>query len=118
MSSARALPVVLDLGLLEPLITPVAQRDRLRQRLEAERVLGEPGDRQRARGRAERDDQLVVGQLLVAAADVRTATTRALRVGAGDLAEVQLGVVQLLAQRDDDVARLERPAAAPGSSGV
>ena len=41
----------------------VAQRGRVRQRLEADPVLGEPGDRQRARDRSERDDQLVVGEL-------------------------------------------------------
>ena len=42
----------------------VAQPDRVGEALEADRVLGEPGHRQHPRDRAEREQQLVVGQLL------------------------------------------------------
>ena len=50
-------------GGLEAAEDVVAEVDRSRQRLEAERVLGEPGDRQRARGRAERDHDLGVADV-------------------------------------------------------
>jgi hypothetical protein len=45
--------------------------------------LGDARDRQRARGRAERDDHLVVAQLLLPAADRAHAHRAGVRVGAG-----------------------------------
>ena len=77
--------------------------------LKPTRVLGEPRDRQRPRGRAERDDQLVVGQL---ASRGRRSSARARPCGPGRRPGPRRGAaavrLQLLAQRHDDVARLER----------
>jgi hypothetical protein len=101
--------VVLDrLGVLERLHEPVAQRDRLRQRLEADRVLREPGDRQRARGRAERDDELVVVRVSLAPSGERIVTSRSRGSAPSTLRELEVACLQLLAQRHDDVARLQR----------
>ncbi len=55
-----ALAVVLGRGRFEPAQHVVAELDRVREVLEAEPVLGEPGDRQRARERAQREDGLLV----------------------------------------------------------
>ena len=77
-------------------------------------MLGEAGDRQRAAGRAERDDELVVGQLVDAALAGMRGDDAALGVDPGDVAEAELGALELLAQRDDDVARLERAAGRAG----
>ena len=96
------------LGLLERAQDVVAQRDRLGQRLEAARVLGEARDRQRAADRADGDDELVVGEVLDRALEVLDLQRVALRRRAGDPAEAQVDAArQLLAQRHDDVARLE-----------
>src|SRR3712207_7141284 len=56
----RSLGVVERLGDLEVKQRPVAQRDRLRERLEAHRVLGQAGHRQSPRNGSDREDQLVV----------------------------------------------------------
>jgi peptidoglycan/xylan/chitin deacetylase (PgdA/CDA1 family) len=56
---------------------------------------------------------VVVLQALLVALDVLTCRTSSRRGGAGDLAEAQVGVLQRLAQRDDDVARLQRAAGRP-----
>ena len=74
-----------------------------------DRVLGQTGDRQRPRDRAERDDQLVVVELELLAVDAaRTPSVACGGVGAGDAPDHELGPAQLRAQRDDHVARVER----------
>ena len=57
--------VVRGVGHLQALDHVVAQPDRVRQRLEADRVLLEPRDRQHARHRAVRDHQTVVPGLVL-----------------------------------------------------
>ena len=111
----RALAPVLErLGDLEGLQDPVTERDRIGQRLEAEAVLGEAGHGQRARYRAERDDELVVAQALDVALRRADLEDVLLRPRADDLAEAQVRRVELLAQRHDDVARVERPGRGAG----
>src|SRR5918999_6069837 len=75
--------------------------------LEAESMVGEPGNRQRPRDRAERDDQLAVrdGEQLVLRLDLYLSL---LRGDAGRAAEDELGVRTHLPERDDDVSWLER----------
>ena len=86
----------------------VAQPDRVGEALEADRVLVEPGNRQRAADRAEREQQLVVVELLGVALVGGQLDRVAGRVVAGDRAEAQVGALEDVAQRRDDVARLER----------
>ena len=102
-----ALAVVLGRGRLEPAQHVVAEVDRVGEVLEAEPVLGETGDRQRPRERAERED----GPLVVDGERLRTGLDRGdalLRVERREPAEEQLGVRAHHPQRHDDVARLER----------
>ena len=60
-------------GLLQRLDQVVAEVDRVGQALEADRVLGQAGHRQRPRDRAQRQQQLVVGQRLGLAVGGRAA---------------------------------------------
>ena len=69
----------------------------------------EAGNRQRPRYRAEREQQLVVAQLLGIAL-VRAQLYRSRSgVMAGDRPQPQVGAVEDVAQRRDDVTRLKRP---------
>jgi hypothetical protein len=73
----------------EPSQDMVAEVDRIGEGLEAERVIGETGNRQRARDRAERDDDVLEahGHHVVLGLDTRAAL---LRVEGGRAAEDQL----------------------------
>ena len=102
-----ALAVVLGRGRLEPAQHVVAELDRVGEVLEAETVLGEAGDRQRPRERAQRED----GLLVVDDERLRTGLDRGdalLRVERREPSEEQLGVRAHHPQRHDDVAGLER----------
>ena len=102
--------VVGRVGRLERLDHVVAQPDRVGEALEADRVLGEAGHRQHPRDRAEREQQLVVGQL--ARSRPRGCAARPCgRRGswADDRAQPQVGALEDLAQRRDHVPRLQRP---------
>jgi hypothetical protein len=57
---------------------------------------------------------MVVRELFLLPGGREDTEHRAVGVGAGHLADPDLGAEQLLAQRHDDVARLDRPAADPG----
>ncbi len=105
---APRLRVVELLGGLEPLDRLVAQRHGFGQRLEAAAVLGEAGDRQDPRDGAERDDQMVVAEALATPLAGLELDLPQRRIGAGDRAEPDVRPVQLLAQRNHDVARLQR----------
>ena len=106
---AARVAVLERLGRLERAQDVVSQRDRLGQRLEADAVLGETGHRQRAADRAHGDDQVVVDELLGLALERFDLQAVSLRCRAGDAAEAQVDAVrELLAQRHDDVARLQR----------
>ena len=93
-------------GGFEPLQHVVAQVDGVGQVLEAECVIGEPRDRERARDRPERDDE-------VAVADVHDPLERldlnapALEVERRRAAKDELGVWAHRAQGHDHVPRLE-----------
>ena len=86
----------------------VAQRDRVGEVLEAECMIGEPGDGQRPGNRAERDDEVLVGHI---DEHFLGLDLDALPVGSvGDCApEHEVGVRAHQPQRHDDVAWLERP---------
>ena len=94
---------------LERLDHVVAQPDRVGQALEPDRVLVEAGNGQRARDRADGDEELVVADLLVLALVRRERQRAGLGVVGGDRAEAQVRALQDVAQRRDDVARLQRP---------
>ena len=87
----------------------VAQPDRVREALEADRVLVEARDRQHARDRSERDDQLVVAKLVLDPLLVAHRDRAARGVAADGDAQPQPRLAQDVAKRGDDVARLERP---------
>ena len=101
------------LGDLQLEQSPVTERDGVGNRLEAEAVLGEPGHREHPGDRAHRDDQLVVAQDLGSPVGRRVAQLRERRVGTGYRPEPDVGALQLLAQRDHHVARLERAGRGP-----
>jgi hypothetical protein len=96
-----------DVGRLQPLQDVVAEVDRVGEVLEAERMVGEPGNRQRPRDRANGDDEVLV-------ADVDEAFERldldaaVAEVERRRMPEDELGVRAHRPQRYDDVARLER----------
>ena len=116
---APLLRVVDRLGDLQVQQRAVAQRDRLGQRLEADRVLGEPGDGQRARHRAEREHELVVAQCAPRGRRACTSGARSAR-GRGrapSRAGRPPSRAPRAAGRRRGVARA-CPAAAPGRSGV
>ena len=72
-------------------------------------MLAEPRDGRGSRHRSEREDQLVVLELLVTAVRARHANGPARGIGAGEPRQHHMRARELLAQRDHDVARLERP---------
>ena len=86
----------------------VPQRDRVGEILEADAMLEQTRHRKRARGRSERDDEPLVADLELAGERLDD-DRLALGIVAQHVAEDELGVRAHLAQRDDDVARLERP---------
>jgi hypothetical protein len=85
--------------------------------LEADRVLGETGDRQQARHRAEAHDEVVVGDLellaLLGVHDHRVLGAADRGDGAGD----DLGAGEDLAQRREDVAGIDAAGADLGEEG-
>ena len=92
-------------GLVELLQDVVAQADGLLDALHADALLGEAGDREGAGDRAERDHQVVEGQLVRLADERRDRGDLAVLVDGGDPAGEHLGLGQHASQRDDDVAR-------------
>ena len=86
----------------------VAEVNRVREVLEAEGVLREARYRKGARDGSERDDEVVVLELGFAALGDDPNTARVL-VDRGRVPEQELGVWAHHPERDDDVARLERP---------
>ena len=87
---------------------PVPERDRVGEVLEPDAVLGEAGNRKRARRRAERHDEAFVADLERAGQRLDRHGTSVVVVP-GDAPENELGMRAHLAERDHDVARLERP---------
>ena len=85
----------------------VAQPDRVGEALEPDRVLGQPGDRQHPRNRAVRDDQAVVAQLVLGALLIEQRDRAPRRVAPDHDAQPQMRLLEHVAQRGDDVARLE-----------
>ena len=97
--------VVRGVGLVELLEDVVAQADGLLDALHADALLGEAGDREGAGDRAERDHQVVEGQLVRLADQRGDRGDLAVLVDGGDPAGENLRLGQHASQRDDDVAR-------------
>ena len=87
----------------------VTQMDRIGEVLEAERVRGEAGNGERPGDGAERQHEVLPGDVERARLRRLDVCGSPLRVDRGHAAEQQLGVRAHLAQRHDDVPRLERP---------
>ncbi len=87
----------------------VAERDRVGEVLEAHARARRARDGERARRRAERDDEALVADLESARRAIRRRPLAPLAVVPRDAAEHELGVRAHLPQRDDDVSRLDRP---------
>ena len=100
--------IELGVGRLQLSQDVVAEVDRVREVLEPESVLGEPGDGQRPRHCAERDDELVVPDLIGVAVRPLDRREAPLLVDLRHTSEQQLGVRAHLPERHDHVARLER----------
>ena len=84
----------------------IPQEDAVCKRLLADGVIGQPRDRERSRDRANRDDEVLVGEPLVS--DVRVDRHFAcLRVDAHRAPENELRVWAHLPEWNDGVARLE-----------
>ena len=81
--------------------------DRVCEVLEAEAVLGQAGNRQSARDRAEREDGLLVADFERAGLGLHRCRTAG-RVERRQLSEEQLRMGAHQAQRHHDMARLER----------
>jgi hypothetical protein len=96
-------------GFLQRLDDVVAQVDRVGEALEPDRVLGQPRHRQHPRGRAERQQQLVVGHRLGFAVFGPQRHRLRLGVMADDRPDPQIGPFQHLPQRRHHVPRLQRP---------
>jgi hypothetical protein len=94
---------------LERLDHVVAKPDRVGQRLEPDSVLLEAGDGHDARDRPMGNEQSVVAKLLLATLLIANGNGPARGVASGDGAEYQAGLLEHVAQRRDDVARLEHP---------
>jgi hypothetical protein len=86
----------------------IAEVDRIGESLEAQRVIRQAGDRQRARDGAQRDDDVVEahGHHVVLRLDACSALCG---VELGRAAEDQLRMRTHQPERHDDVTRLERP---------
>ena len=100
--------VTLDHRRLEAPQNMVPEVDRVREVFEAEAVLGEPGNRQPAGDRAEREDSLVVADREGPGLgfDGRGSPGR---FQSGQPAQEEVRVRAHEPQRDDDVTWLERP---------
>jgi hypothetical protein len=92
---------------LQPLEHVVAQVDRVGKGLEADAVLGQAGDRQRARDRAERDHEVLVVEVEQALARLDLHPF-AVEVEPRRPSEDELGMRAHHPQRHDHVAGLER----------
>ena len=95
-------------GRVQPRQHVVAQVDGLTDGLERDAGLGQPGDRQRAGDRAGRDDQHLVAHGRDVAAGELDGDLAVRVVDPHDAAGEVVALLQHLAQRDDDVARLDR----------
>ena len=107
------LPAAVALGVggcgdLQPRQHVVPQTDRVAQRLEAERVLGEAGNRKSPDDRSQRDDQIGVPhpEQAILGLDLGALPLGVVR---DDSTEDEIGVRAHHSQRDDDVPRLEGP---------
>ena len=87
----------------------VAQRDGLLDVLEADALLGQAGDGQRARDRAEPDDEVVVGHPVRLALDRRDLDPAVRVLDLRDVALQHVDALEGAAVRGDDVARVDRP---------
>ena len=96
----------------------VAQADGLLDALHADALLGEAGDREGAGDRAERDHQVVEGQLVRLADQRRDRGDLAVLVDGGDPAGENLRLRQHASQRDDDVARGDAAGGGFGEEGL
>ena len=85
----------------------VSKVDRVRERFEADAVVGEPRDRQRARDGAERDNDVSIPDVEERLFGLDPHALL-LRVERRRASEQELGVRAHLPQRNDDVPRLER----------
>ena len=81
-------------------------------------MLGQAGNRERARDRTEREHELVVAELERAGVRRLDAREPPLLVDRGHAAEHELGVRAHLAERDDVCRGSSVPEAASGSIGV
>jgi hypothetical protein len=86
----------------------VAERDRVREVLEAHAVFSESRHGKASCGRAEGDDEVLVGDLELSRERLHDDRLPLLIV-ADDAAEDELRVRAHLTERNDDVSRLERP---------
>ena len=108
-SSSRSRGVLGRVGELEALDHVVAQPDRVREALEADRVLTQAGNRQHPGHGAVRDDQTVVAELVLGPSWSRMVTVRARRIAADRGPQPELRLLEDVAKRRDHVPRLERP---------
>ena len=99
--------VRVDRRALELQQNAVAERDRVGEILEADPVLDQPGHREGARRGSERDDETLVADLELARERLHRDGSAAAIV-ARHPTEDELRVRAHLAQRNDDVTRLER----------
>ena len=102
-----AVSVPLHDGRLEPSQDVVAEMDRVRKILEAEAVLGQAGNRQAARDRAEGQDGLLVVDLEGAGLSLDRGRV-ASRIERRQPTEEELCMWAHQAERHDDVTRFER----------
>lgn len=106
------------LGLVELLEDVVAQADALLDTLHTDALFGEAGDREGAGDGAERDHQVVEGQLVRLADQRRDDGDLAVLVDAGDPAGENLCLGQHASQRDDDVPRRDAACGHFGEEGL
>ena len=92
---------------LERLDHVVPEPDRVGQALEADRMLVETRNGQRPRDRSDGDEELVVADLLVLALMVRERQRPSFGIVGGDRTEAEVRAPQDVAQRRDDVPRLQ-----------
>ncbi len=90
-------------GLVQLLQNVVAQADGLLHALHTDAVLGQAGDREGARDRTQRDDQVVEGQLVRLTDQRGDGGDLAVLIDGGDPAGEDLRLGQDAPQRDDDV---------------
>src|SRR5262249_50680511 len=105
-------------GLVQLLKDVVAQADGLLDALHAEALLGEAGDREGAGDGAERDDEVVEGQLVRLADQRGDRGDLAVLVDGGDPAGEDLRLGQHAPQRDDDMPRGDAAGGGFGEEGL